>query len=137
MFFDELGPPWPKHGCTDKTSQARTATIVFQFSKPLSKPEWQAEGWEPFVIAAITRWDSDLLVIVGLLQGKERSIYVHLPFNPSLKSTFSFDRRWHIAHARPIDDALVELSLYSFHDRARTFRGSLQSFGARSLPALV
>ncbi len=39
VFFDELGPPWPKHPCT-------THETV-----PSSRPragKWSEEGWEPF-----------------------------------------------------------------------------------------
>lgn len=31
VFFDDLGPPWPKHGCTDNTERKGTSTLV---SKP-------------------------------------------------------------------------------------------------------
>ncbi len=50
VFFDELGPPWPKHPCTDNTTE--------HFSLPPSttrasrtsrlKAEWQRAGWKPF-----------------------------------------------------------------------------------------
>lgn len=43
VFFDELGPPWQKHGCTDNA-----ALMVRQLlnGPPHSTPVWRKEGWE-------------------------------------------------------------------------------------------
>lgn len=48
VFFDELGPPWPKHPCTDNSSVpvGRPATNV----TPRPSPTWQKQGWEPVII---------------------------------------------------------------------------------------
>ena len=51
VFFDELGPPWPKHPCTDNPRQP-----VEKFSAQGWKPkkyQWQLQGWEPAVIEQI------------------------------------------------------------------------------------
>lgn len=47
VFFDELGPPWQKHPCTDSSA--------LELGKPLSLPArsyplWKKEGWEPIRI---------------------------------------------------------------------------------------
>ena len=49
VFFDELGPPWPKHGCTSSTPDANVRTEVFQLPRR-SEPEWRAGGWRPLNI---------------------------------------------------------------------------------------
>lgn len=44
VFFDELGPPWPKHPCTDsgaKLLAPRSAGL------PPRRPSWVREGWVP------------------------------------------------------------------------------------------
>jgi hypothetical protein len=42
VFFDELGPPWPLHPCTDNGSQP---------TKKGNKPKsWQKSGWNPLFI---------------------------------------------------------------------------------------
>lgn len=41
VFFDELGPPWPKHPCTSIEPIHVSERIVTQ-------PEWIKEGWSPF-----------------------------------------------------------------------------------------
>jgi hypothetical protein len=53
VFFDALGPPWPKHPCTDNPR-----IPVQRFSSQNWKPErfdWQMLGWEPVVIERIER----------------------------------------------------------------------------------
>ena len=137
VFFDDLGPPWPKHGCTSTSRLVFTSDITFQFSKPNTQPKWQIEGWSPLIIHAITRWDSEIVVLTAMSDGKEMKIYVHLPVRTERESTFSFDRTRHIAHIRALGDSRVELSFYSFNDKQRTFIASLVSFDARSFPALV
>lgn len=43
VFFDQLGPPWPKHACTDN------GTIPFlNNSKSNHLPSWFDHGWRPF-----------------------------------------------------------------------------------------
>lgn len=48
VFFDELGPPWPKHPCTDSKSEVIKTNI---FS---NEPSWLKEGWMPFIYQG---WD--------------------------------------------------------------------------------
>jgi hypothetical protein len=47
VFFDELGHPWTKHPCTDK-SQNRKVSIGNLQSKPFPSMNWKKEGWRPF-----------------------------------------------------------------------------------------
>ncbi|MEY9441715.1 hypothetical protein ABIF14_008806 [Bradyrhizobium elkanii] len=42
VFFDSLGWPWPKHHCTDRRNETRSAT-------PSTMPTWQREGWQPLM----------------------------------------------------------------------------------------
>jgi hypothetical protein len=44
VFFDDLGPPWPKHGCTDNGAAPLKSVDVVRWSNPA----WMALGWEPF-----------------------------------------------------------------------------------------
>jgi Uri superfamily endonuclease len=43
VFFDDLGPPWPKHPCTD--NPLKRVERHFQVTK--QKPRWQVDGWSP------------------------------------------------------------------------------------------
>ncbi|MCK8458658.1 hypothetical protein [Sphingomonas faeni] len=46
MFFDELGPPWPKHGCTDDAAET-VRRLTNQRRIPTVRPAWQKDGWDP------------------------------------------------------------------------------------------
>lgn len=46
VFFDELGPPWPKHPCTDNAEPYWwTPTSVGELGT--GTYAWQANGWQP------------------------------------------------------------------------------------------
>jgi hypothetical protein len=55
VFFDELGPPWPKHPCTDNTKH--------QYSTPLPSidinPFWNTRNWSPLEFFKIPDWEKD------------------------------------------------------------------------------
>jgi hypothetical protein len=65
VFFDELGWPWPKHGCTDNSREPKRATRE-SVPKTLQKaaPTWRRAGWEPLVSSKIYR-KKGLLVVTG------------------------------------------------------------------------
>lgn len=48
VFFDELGPPWPKHPCTDNAEAYPSVSFAAPtHSRVGNQPKrpWQAEGW--------------------------------------------------------------------------------------------
>ena len=77
VFFDELGPPWPKHPCTDNAvvrhyfSSAEGRAKILKGEKPdvdnaqqggagtpatpvtAPAPSWAVAGWMPFVVTKI------------------------------------------------------------------------------------
>lgn len=87
VFFDELGPPWPKHPCTD-----HRPTTGFRMGAQAARPEqrlltggvrlnanyrWHRAGWQPLVIHSVASDTPELLRIVGHLQGtSELTLYV-------------------------------------------------------------
>ena len=55
-LFDELGPPWPVHGCMEESSVRRAFATAEGRAKHLLKsaqethdPTWRKNGWTPFV----------------------------------------------------------------------------------------
>lgn len=53
VFFDSLGPPWPKHPCTTNIEIARRVIITkptTKGKKTKSEP-WKKEGWAPLSTA--------------------------------------------------------------------------------------
>lgn len=76
VFFDELGPPWPKHPCTDNTSQpGHSPTRSMMSAQPVSYA-WQRAGWQPFIIEAVTGIDKDYIKLTGISQGKHLTLYL-------------------------------------------------------------
>jgi hypothetical protein len=75
VFFDELGPPWPKHPCTDNSS------IPAAISHPTTLPKrtrglryaWQRNGWEPCDLLNIQDL-SDGVVGIAARVGEDRFV---------------------------------------------------------------
>lgn len=56
VFFDELGPPWPKHPCTDNSGAYKYLKYQTRASEALQVPSryrWQMTGWYPFACQSI------------------------------------------------------------------------------------
>ena len=49
VFFDELGPPWPKHPCTDNqlSLSHRIQSIAPKILNQTRDPDWRKHGWIP------------------------------------------------------------------------------------------
>ena len=79
VFFDSLGPPWPKHPCTDNgrpiqrqlmqthgIETSDTSVEVFQIK----------DGWEPFLLEDISPTSMpNVFRLLGLYQGHRREIF--------------------------------------------------------------
>lgn len=48
VFFDQLGPPWPKHPCTDQGSISPKPVTAATTRRTL--PAWIGEGWTPVIL---------------------------------------------------------------------------------------
>lgn len=55
MFFDELGPPWPKHPCTDSGSIS-AGVAEAKRKLPVDCSAWVDEGWRPIEL----RYDAEV-----------------------------------------------------------------------------
>lgn len=67
VFFDELGPPWPKHPCTDNGRAVRLASSTPRSSSPDKRP-WEAAGWMPVIIKNSSMVGSWHLVPMEILE---------------------------------------------------------------------
>lgn len=66
VFFDELGPPWPKHPCTDNSSSSQYKPVSYLAPAKTKgrKIKWQEDGWEPVaILSSIVREDITILKI--------------------------------------------------------------------------
>ncbi len=59
VFFDELGPPWTKHPCTDGSTNStyRNASTLATAPRDVPKQNWpwQKENWIPILIESVNR----------------------------------------------------------------------------------
>ncbi|MEY3288438.1 MAG: hypothetical protein RLZZ419_680 [Pseudomonadota bacterium] len=100
IFFEELGPPWTKHPCTDNLrnrSEKISQWVLFN-QTPLNKTRmanagefsflWQKEGWKPFSFFNAQIVHGIFTLIEGMFEGEEISLYIkhlEIPIN-SIKS---------------------------------------------------
>lgn len=82
VFFDALGPPWPKHPCTDNPSFASSVAINIEKPTPQADTnrktyDWQKTGWEPFYVIEIKEVKNNYYVsIYGEFKREKITIYV-------------------------------------------------------------
>lgn len=112
VFFDEPGPPWPKHPCTDSKSvpreptpshlgnQQRTAAQVFT---------WQRERWEPFFVSTVREVDPWVCEIRGKHLDSEMRIYINKRLPPAVP-LLRIDGNT-IAYVRVTGSGISEISL--------------------------
>lgn len=84
VFFDELGPPWPKHPCTDRSSRPRAISreAADRIRKVQRRYAWQSEGWEPFFISAVIEVDCYFLKLLGKHKGSQLTLYIKRIVHP-------------------------------------------------------
>lgn len=121
VFFDELGPPWPKHPCTDNSSVLRSETVrsVQQKQKPAGAAyQWEITGWSPLFISIVVEIDRISLRIDGEYQEKRITLYVRKVTKPhGFHNPISKDS---IALLREIGDGSFKLSLITINGRDLT-----------------
>lgn len=95
VYFDALGPPWPKHPCTDNSCSVATgrgtaptggvpggkSPIVANRPSGAGSPEqhypWQGQGWAPLLATQVEPiLNGYLLEIRGLLDRHETTLFV-------------------------------------------------------------
>lgn len=75
VFFDELGPPWPKHPCTDSKSRPNRIADISVLSNPRDGYSWQKEGWDPYFINVVTRVDQNIIKLSGEFEGAGKVVF--------------------------------------------------------------
>lgn len=84
VFFDDLGPPWPKHPCTDNSTSsgglARPAVAPAAAVSKLGEKrlQWLDDGWSPFICddAQTSTGDVGYCMLVGRLGDTQTILYL-------------------------------------------------------------
>lgn len=89
VFFDELGPPWPKHPCTS----VHSSLSISQPRKIAEKPDWELKKWQPaFYIAHVVFAEGKKLRLKVKTEKQELIAEIEMS---KLKHFFNLDK--HIA----------------------------------------
>ena len=76
VFFDELGPPWPKHPCTD-TGRPVSVLAVKASVQASHSINFNRDGWAPFLCQDITplRNDPAISQLTGLINDEKKTLF--------------------------------------------------------------
>lgn len=66
VYFDELGPPWPKHPCTDKFSQFNAGAVI----------DGVASKWVTVLQVKVEVADKGILCLSGKMPDGDLLVYV-------------------------------------------------------------
>lgn len=77
VFFDELGPPWTKHPCTD-TGRTVTLLPIHVSLSPDKLVKFEKNGWVPFLCLDIrpVRDDPSISELTGLVNDQKQTLFV-------------------------------------------------------------
>lgn len=78
VFFDELGPPWPKHPCTSGTTYISNPAQASAKDSPHIET-WSNNSWRPLTSVAIylTPGAEKIYKITGLHENKSLTIFIY------------------------------------------------------------
>ncbi len=75
VFFDELGPPWSKHPCTDHSGRDGDIRnhCYSERSPGVADPHWKREGWQPFLLTETNfrRSEREYIIYGRILSAEE------------------------------------------------------------------
>lgn len=81
VFFDELGPPWPKHPCTISPHKVITANGSANSESVDMSIQWYVSSeWKPFLVEGVLKVDikNNISEIFGYLGEHKRSFFTRL-----------------------------------------------------------
>jgi hypothetical protein len=134
VFFDDLGPPWPKHPCTDNRSIPRKiapSAFLGKRTDIARSYKWQLDGWKPFFISSVSRVDKTILQMNGNSENKSLSVFFCKEINSSDVSPPITNES--IAYLRKENEETYEISLtISVPPRHMTARAFTSLLATRS-----
>lgn len=96
VFFDELGPPWPKHPCTNNTSAPKSLNVSSGVER-ISGPSWSTAGWSPFFISNVSNTYKSVLEVTGTIEEESMTLFVrknsHIATSQITEQCIAFLRR--------------------------------------------
>ena len=109
VFFDELGPPWPKHPCTDSSCIPKPLRGVDQ-SSGSREIGWEQDGWQPILLRFETEIDQFFSRVVGVWCHQEVELYLRKTALGRFGAKVRLNPK-SLAHLRELKNSTYELSL--------------------------
>lgn len=106
VFFDELGPPWPKHPCTDTFSLPARLENHESYEKRAFG--WTKEDWSPFSIDTVISFDKGCFKISGRCNDLPQNVYVR----SDAWSENRLKKNHYLAHLKKISLSCFDLSIF-------------------------
>lgn len=70
VYFDDMGPPWPKHPCMDVGEKSHSSKRPKQAS---ASPSWMVDGWHPLPCDGIEIFKANArLIAISISNGQDR-----------------------------------------------------------------
>lgn len=117
VFFDHLGPPWPKHPCTDNgrplTSLDTRSGSTIPNSAP---PPWAEAGWTPLLEVSATDLTPALIRLEAELQKTRLVMYVPKYLMGTLLNPI-IELKTLPAHIKPAGDGVYRIELLNSSGR--------------------
>jgi hypothetical protein len=123
VFFDSLGPPWPKHPCTDNSWHSSSGSGIIAASGLEEEPPRRkaATEWRPYVIH---RKDGPRLILKEL----EADTFIRLALRPEMLSSVI-----PVVYVREVSKRVLNLSYFHTGIRAdRTISAEFERVVRRS-----
>lgn len=108
VFFDALGPPWPKHQCTDNGLVSKRS--VENIIEPKRKLEWQVNGWTPFIVSNIARFNNKVILITGRPEHQDYDIDIFVKKTKVVPTNLSRT----LFHIKQTDNQTFDISTFNF-----------------------
>lgn len=107
VYFDDLGPPWPKHPCTDNSVEPRPSRLRDE-SAETGSIRWRDAGWIPAIHDKSKRQEDWNVLYLRLLDTGE--------FLRVLTDSLSTPSKGGLIYLQPWDDQYrTELEFLDFH----------------------
>jgi len=114
VFFDELGPPWPKHPCTITEKQSNylefssaSASYSSFGSKGRRTYKWQNHGWHPGLCPRLEEPKTGVFKLTVNSEGTTRSLY----FTPNDRSHFENEEA-PLVHVRRLENGSYKIAFH-------------------------
>jgi hypothetical protein len=120
VFFDALGPPWPKHPCTSQSLTFRAVkTIAVDFNQQTLLPtSVSTDGWMPFLCEIYESLSSDKTIkkVEGWLADERKSFFIRdMGFSEGAPIFIKNNAdAWHISSLVDQNQVLVDKSTRAF-----------------------